>query len=290
MNARNSSGAGPSWWLEIFVLANVAGLAPDIYLAHSENAFRHPAEYAPLVFSLVCPPLLVLALLARRHPATFFLGRWLGHAIGWAAVLLGVSGVLFHLQSQFFREQTLHNLVYTAPFAAPLAYTGLGLLLIMNRMVDADAAEWPYWVLLLALGGFVGNFVFSLADHAQDGFFYAAEWIPVASSAFTVGFLLIPFLMPLSRSYVRVCWFVLLVQALVGLLGLYWHVTADLRGTSPTYFEKFVYGAPPLAPLLFPDLAILAGIGLWLLQQNLATGGDPGGAAGPNHRLPSTSM
>ena len=62
-------------------------------------------------------------------------------------------------------------------------HTGLGLLLIANRMVDSQSPEWAYWILLLALGGFVGNFVFSLTDHAQNGFFHPIEWVPVVSSA-----------------------------------------------------------------------------------------------------------
>ena len=56
-----------------------------------------------------------------------------------------VAGLLWHLEGRFFRELTLESLVYTAPFAAPLAYTGLGLLLIMNRMVDPESPEWPRW-------------------------------------------------------------------------------------------------------------------------------------------------
>jgi hypothetical protein len=34
-------------------------------------------------------------------------------------------------------------------------------------------------------------------------------------------------------------------------------------------FEKSVYGAPPMAPLLFPNLVALALIGLWELAANL---------------------
>src|SRR5581483_2935056 len=95
--------------------------------------------------------------------------------------------------------------VYAAPFAAPLAYTGLGLLLIMNRMVADDAPEWPYWVLLMALGGFFGNFIFSLTDHAQNGFYHWTEWIPVITSACAVGFLLAPFLTPVERPFLILC-------------------------------------------------------------------------------------
>jgi hypothetical protein len=87
------------------------------------------------------------------------------------------------LDSQFFHDRTLRSLTYAAPFAAPLAYTGLGLLLIVNRMVKPDEIEWAQWVLLLALGGFAGNLVFSLSDHAMNGFHNPAEWVPVVSSA-----------------------------------------------------------------------------------------------------------
>ncbi len=95
----------------------------------------------------------------------------LGNFTGWVSVFIGVVGLVLHLKSQFFQEWTLASLVYTAPFAAPLAYTGIGLLLILNRSVDADSREWAEWVVFLALGGFVGNFIFSVTDHAQNGFF-----------------------------------------------------------------------------------------------------------------------
>ena len=85
---------------------------------------------------------------------------------------------MLHLDSRFFHERTIKSLVYAAPFAAPLAYTGLGLLLIMNRMVDPKSEEWPRWVLLLGLGGVVGNFIFSLTDHAQNGFFTGRSGSP----------------------------------------------------------------------------------------------------------------
>jgi hypothetical protein len=51
-------------WIELFVLVNIAFLALDIYLAHSVNQFRHPAEYLPLYFSLAAPLLLVVAIAA----------------------------------------------------------------------------------------------------------------------------------------------------------------------------------------------------------------------------------
>jgi hypothetical protein len=255
-------------WLEAFVLVNLAFLGPDIYLAHSTNLFHRWAEYIPLYFSLAAPFVLLSALLALSRGSI----RWwkaLGYLVGWTSVVVGVAGLIWHLGSRFFYENTLESLVYAAPFAAPLAYTGIGLLLIMNRMVDAESVDWPSWVLLLALGGFVGNFIFSLTDHAQNGFFHITEWIPVASSAFAVGFLLAPFVVRVGRSFLPLCTVVLLIQAAVGVLGFYYHTEANLQGLAPSVFDNFVYGAPALAPLLFPNLVLLAFIGLWPLRRHL---------------------
>jgi hypothetical protein len=267
--ARRSRALDPRLWLDAFALVNLAFLAPDIYLAHSTNSFRHLAEYIPLGFSLAAPLVLLPAVVSLARGRAGRLWRFSGLVVGASAVVVGVAGLVWHLESRFFRELTLESLVYTAPFAAPLAYTGIGLLLLMNRLVDADAAEWPRWVLFLALGGFAGNFIFSLADHAQNGFFRPVEWLPVASSAFAVGFLLVPFLVRVDRGYLAACAAVLLIQAVVGVLGFYYHATADLDGPSPRLLDNLIFGTPFLAPLLFPNLVLLAGIGLWVLRDHV---------------------
>jgi len=174
----------PRAWVELFATANLTFLAADIFVAHSYNSFGHSAEWIPFVFSLVAPPILVAAMVAMRGPEPLPAGaaRWSGLAVGWISVAIGVGGLVFHLRDTFFLEQAIKNLVYTAPFVAPLSYAGIGLLLILDRMVK-PLREWANWVILLALGGFVGNFILCLADHAQNGFFNWAEWIGVASSA-----------------------------------------------------------------------------------------------------------
>jgi uncharacterized membrane protein YgdD (TMEM256/DUF423 family) len=196
----------------------------------------------------------------RRWPAVW---RDVGHFVGWAAVLVGLAGVVVHLDSRFFYDRTIRSLTYAAPFAAPLAYTGLGLLLLVNRLVEPETLEWAQWTLLLGLGGFAGNFVFSLTDHAQNAFFNPLEWIPVVSSALAVGFLLVPFLVRISVPYLWLCAAVLAVQAAVGVAGFLLHVAADLHAPAPTLFERVLNGAPPMAPLLFPNLVLLALIALW---------------------------
>ena len=256
--------ARPQIWIELFAILNVGFLSFDIYLAHSVNQFRNRAEYIPLFFSASAPIILIFALAVRyRWPAVW---RDLGYLVGWMAVLVGLGGVILHLQSHFFYERTIRSLTYSAPFAAPLAYTGLGLLLIMNRMVDPESIEWAQWVLLLTLGGFIGNFVFSLADHAGNGFFNRLEWVPVVASACAVGVLAVPLAMRVSRKYIDLCAAVLVLEAGVGLWGFVLHAAGNLRGPSLHAFDNFIYGAPPMAPLLFPNMMVLGIIGLWQLR------------------------
>jgi len=256
----------PELWVEAFAILNVGFLTFDIYLAHSVNQFRNRAEYIPLFFSATAPLLLIIALTQRVRRRSLW--KVLGYLVGWTAILVGLTGVILHLESHFFYERTIRSLTYSAPFAAPLAYTGLGFLLIMNRMIDAATVEWAQWVMLFTMGGFIGNFVFSLADHAANGFFFHAEWVPVVASAIAIGFLAVPLVMPVSRAFIDLVAAVLVLEAAVGLWGFFLHTLGNLQGPSIHALDNFVYGAPPMAPLLFPNLMVLGIIGLWQLRNN----------------------
>ncbi len=254
-------------WVEVFALGNLAFLALDIFIAHSENGFLRRAEFIPLYFSLAAPLVLVVALLAREFWDRPRLWNILGLVVGLVSIGLGLGGVIYHLDSQFFYERTIRSLTYAAPFAAPLAYTGVGMLLLLNRMQPAPLEVWARWIVFLSLGGFFGNFVLSLTDHAGNGFFHWTEWIPVASGSFAVAFLAVFFFVPLTSRFLNACSGVLLLQAVTGVAGFLFHAQADWQGPSRSFFQNIVDGAPPFAPLLFPNLMILGLIGLWVTRR-----------------------
>lgn len=247
--------------LEAFVLANFAFLVADVFLAHSANGFRHPAEWIPFWFSVFATILLSAAFprVVRGDPGSF--AHMVGLAVGGASIALGIAGLIFHLEGQFFAQRTLRSLVYTAPFIAPLAYSGIGFLLLLNRLVPQQTAEWRWWVIFLAMGGFLGCFVLAVCDHEQNGFFYLSEWWPVVSSAIAVGVLAM-ILVDRQRSHRGIALGTLGLQAVTGLAGFYFHLAADISGLSASLLENFIHGAPVFAPLLFVDLAVLTAIGI----------------------------
>ena len=249
--------------VELFAVANLAFLTVDVFIAHSVNAFHFTVEYVPVGFGVAGAAVLIAALALDAFDLARPRVRRAGYVVGVASILVGVAGLFLHLRSTFFDQQTLKNLVYTAPFAAPLAFAGLGFLVLANRMVATTSREWAWWVVFLAWGGFVGNLALSLADHAQNGFFDRREWIPVGAAAFAVGFLLLVLIRPADRALARATLAVMGVQIVVGVLGFAWHVLADLRPGQAGLPLEILYGAPPFAPLLFADLAVLAALGLW---------------------------
>lgn len=251
----------PERAVEWFIVSNIAFLGFDILVAHQENRFERRAEWAPVVFS----GLATLALLPMAFGRGGAAWRAAERAVASAAIVVGVTGMVLHLKSAFFEEQTLGNLVYSAPFLAPLAYVGVGLLLLLVRMEAPASPAFGWWVTLLALGGFIGNFGMALLDHAQNGLFRWTEWIPVVSAAFAVGFLLVV-LLRWEGAFIRITYGVLGLQAAVGLLGFVLHVTASLDRRTLPFTQRFVFGAPAFAPLLFADLAVLAAIGLWAMS------------------------
>ena len=248
--------------LDIFIIANLAFLALDVFIAHSVNAFDHPAEWVPFYFSLSAPGLLAFTVFTTKKRWKY----WCRVSIGWGAICIGIVGMLFHLNSHFFSDLTLKNLVYTAPFVAPLAFTGIGFLLIMNGMIHDADLEWAHWVVLMAGCGWCGNFILSVFDHAQNGFFNPAEWLPVFTSAVAIGCLTTLFFIPHHPFFLKFCVVVLGINFVVGVAGFFFHFAADLRVPAVERIDGFLYGAPLFAPLLFPNLSLLAILGIWKLS------------------------
>ena len=253
--------------LEAFIWANLSFLSVDIWFAHSYNSFEELGEWIPFFFSIggsliLLPGLLWLFFKKSVSRYTYNTGL----LIGYLSIAVGILGTWFHLESHFFQSFTLKSLVYSAPFMAPLAYAGLGFLLVLNRKISSTDVDWARWVIFFGWGGILGNFLLTLCDHAQNGFFSAAEWIPVVVSAIGLGFFTRLLFDYKSKGFVNICLGICVLQAVTGLLGLYFHLAVDIKGAA-TQMSDLVFGAPVFAPLLFVNLALLLGFGIWELKK-----------------------
>jgi len=258
---KSTSPKARGWVIEAFAAGNLAFLAVDIWFAHSMNEFAHRAEWIPFFFSLVAPVLLLPGLISGSPNEG--VAKRLGWITGLLSVVVGISGLVWHMHGTFFVQQTIHNLVYTAPFAAPLSYAGIGFLVLLNRTESPSSVGYGQWVKTLAAGGFAGNFALTLADHAQNGFFHASEWLAVLAAAFGFAFLIVAVLAPTNRGFLKACAWMMAAQVLTGLIGALLHIGAILDGPSDSLLSNAIHTAPLFAPLLFVDLALLGALGLW---------------------------
>jgi hypothetical protein len=135
-------------------------------------------------------------------------------------------------------------------------------------------------VLFLAAAGFAGNLGLSLLDHAQNGFYDRAEWLPVLGAAFGTSFLFCVVARPESVTLRRATAWVMGAEAALGFVGFALHLRSDLLlRPGADLRERLVYGAPAFAPLLFTNLAGLAALGLWAIER---AGAGTGAAQSPS--------
>jgi len=59
------------------------------------------------------------------------------------------------------------------------------------------------------------------------------------------------------------------LQIIVGVAGFFLHGLADLHGPSASLVQNVIHGAPPFAPMLLPNLALLGLLGLLALDRVL---------------------
>ena len=122
--------------LELFVTANLAFLAVDVFLAHSVNGFAHSGEWIPVLFSIIASLLMLLTLFIKRGGVSRLVGLGVGFTIG--------VGIGFYLHLSVDWQAT--EWIYGPPPFAPLLLTDLallGLLGIFNLVRKGQTVTEP---------------------------------------------------------------------------------------------------------------------------------------------------
>lgn len=262
----------------LLAAVNQLFLGLDTWLAHSISGTIRPWEWTPIVFGPVAGVLLLAAGLIAL--------RWRGPAMAiafatlMASVAVGLAGSYLHamravLPAAPLGEQVaISLLVWAPPVLAPMVFALVGVLGMsaawIERPPDSGRLALPGdlylpmpfsktrgYYLLVGLG-ILASLVTSVLDHARTGFASGWVWLALAVAAFgAVAALGLGLAARPTVADLRVYMAAMVLLIAVGTLGAVLHVQANLIGESAVVVERFVRGAPFLAPLLFADMGLL---------------------------------
>jgi hypothetical protein len=272
--------------LLLLVAFTQIGLGFETGLAHLISGSIKPGEAIPVIFGPVAGVTLLVAiyLRIRRHRITLSSLIVIGVAL--ASIAVGVIGSAFHWARAVPPSQIAEAalqwdwLIYAPPVAGPLAFAGIGLMAFLSVLEDTKPetgkltlpgvatfqtplSQTRQYLWLVALGMFAAT-LSAFLDHGRTHFEDPAVWIPVVLGLYGS---IVALLMALYERHSGADWFiffwVMVLMALMGILGLGLHFNTSLPETGETIvIERFIRGAPIMAPMLF---AIIGSYGIFTM-------------------------
>jgi hypothetical protein len=267
----------------LMMAVNELFLGVDTFTAHRISGTIRPGEWIPIIFGPAAGIVLLLAgliALRRRQLATILATLTLG-----VSIAVGLLGAYFHLMRTVLpnaapgQQVSVGLLVWAPPILAPLTFCLVGLLGISAAWLEepsdsgvlrlwARAGRGPYrlrlpyaktqaYFFLVGLGC-LATVLSSVLDHARTGFVNPWLWVPTAIGVFatvvavTVGAIDRPL-----RSDLNTYAAAMLLMIVVGVVGFALHVLFNLVGGATIVVERFLRGAPFLAPLLYCNMGAL---------------------------------
>lgn len=253
-------------------------LGLDTYLAHAVSGTIRPFEWIPIVFGPTAGILLLLAgliALRRRRLATV-----MATVVFLASMVVGVLGAYFHLRRAILPsgpsgQQVILDLFFWAPpVLGPLAFALVGILGISAAWIESPPdsgilvllgerrLHLPYpktqaYFYMVGMGILIA-LISSALDHARTRFENPWLWWPIAVGVFS---LVVTVMMGTidrpTRGDLLTYLAAMLLLMLVGVVGSVLHVNENLLGQATIIPERFLRGAPFLAPLLFTNMGML---------------------------------
>lgn len=267
----------------LMAAVNEVFLGVDIYLAHSISGTITAREWIPIIFGPSAGVLLLLAGLIslRRRTAASILAT----VVLLGSMVVGFLGAYFHLVRAILPTAPLGErvsvalLVWAPPILGPLTFTLVGLLGISaawiedpldsgvlrlpgNLRLDLPYSKTRAFLFMVGLGT-MATLVSSVLDHARTGFENPWLWVPTAAGTF--GSIVAVGLGAIERprrADILVFAGTMALLMLVGVTGAVLHILRNLTAEGAIVGERFLRGAPFLAPLLFANMGALGLIAL----------------------------
>lgn len=253
-------------------------LGLETYLAHSTSGTIVAREWIPIIFGPVAGiALLLIGLLAIRKR---FLAVLLASLVYLASTVVGLLGVYFHIVRAILplapvgERVSIPLVVWAPPILGPLTFALIGWIGLsavwLEQPVDSGRLALPggrqltlpfsktnAFFFMVGLGC-LATVMSSVLDHARTNFENPWLWLPTALGVFgtAVALSLGAIQMP-RRSDLLIFVAAMLLLILVGLLGVALHILRNLAMENTFVIERFLRGAPFLAPMLFADMGAL---------------------------------
>jgi hypothetical protein len=267
----------------LMAATNEIFLGIDIYLAHSISGTIVPREWIPIIFGPAAGLLLLVAgviALRRRTLATV-----IANIVLIASIAVGLLGAYYHVVRAILptapigQQVDVGLLVWAPPIIGPLMFSMVGLLGISAAWVESPPdsgvlnllggrrLSLPYsktraYFFIVGMGT-LATVLSSVLDHARASFENPWLWVPTIAGvigtavAVTLGALEKP-----TRADLITYALAMLLLIGVGVAGAALHVRDNLTAGGVVVAERFIRGAPFLAPLLFANMGALGLIAL----------------------------
>lgn len=262
-------------FLTAFMLV-IVGL--DIYFAHDLDAVIKPYEWIPIIFSpLAGLGLFIAGLISLKNRIN---ANWIASIILMACVLVGVLGSYFHLRwtiqpdAPSGHQITTNLLIFGPPLLGPLTFILIALVGISGVWIEqpVDSGRLTLWggrhiqmptsktqAYFLITGIFIlATVLSSVLDHARVHFENPWLWLPTLAGVFaTIIAVVAGMLEKPSREEIGIYLGAMLLLMLVGMIGFVLHIQTNLVRGDIFIPERFLRGAPFMAPLLFANMGLL---------------------------------
>jgi len=262
----------------LMAAVNLLFLAIDIYLAHNLNGTIRPREWIPIIFGLVAGALLLLAgLIALRWRQ---MAAIIASVVLLTSIIVGLLGAYFHVVRAIRPEAALGErvsiplLVWAPPIVGPLIFSLVGLWGVSAAWVEdpPDSGSLHLWgdthtrlpfsktraYLFMVSLGILATLLSSVLDHGRAQFENPWLWPPIAVGVFAtvVAFTLAVIDRP-TRGDIGIYFAGMVLLLLIGLVGFLLHIQFDLTAQNAIVPERFLRGAPFLAPMLFANMGLV---------------------------------
>ena len=267
----------------LMMATNLLFLAVDIYLAHMISGTIVPNEWIPIVFGVIGGILLLIAgLIAIKFRTLASIIATLTFAV---SIGVGLLGAYFHLvrgilpTAPMGERVSIDLLVWAPPILGPLMFAMVGTLGLSAvwREEPPDSGRLTLWgstrlqlpypktqAYFYIVGmAILATVISSVLDHARTNFSNPWLWIPTIAGIFgtavavTLGAINKP-----TRADLITYFAAMVLLILVGIVGFLLHVNVNLIADGTIVLERFIRGAPFMAPLLFANVGTIGLIAL----------------------------